>query len=283
MLELNLLLPIHPGPQALGDGNSHLCLVPAVLEDGGQHARHGERGAVHSPGIRQLTGVSAHAAQARGEAAGLVVGADAGAGDLAPAVVEALGGARGEEGLDVDLADGGGAEVGRGHLEDAAVQAEGGEDLGLGVEHLVEDVGRGRGVGRGPGEELDLGELVHAVQALRVGTAGAGLGAVAARGADALAGQLGGLEHAVGAHAGERDLGGACEGVLGAAARGVGGGLREGVDLRLAVLVARLEAAGGGDVAVHDARRRDLAPAGHARDARQRVGHEGLLELRALV
>lgn len=283
MLHLDLLLAVHPGPQALGDRDGHLRLVPPVLEDGRQDPGHGEGGAVHGPRVRLLAAAALAAAHAGGEAARLVVAADAGARDLAPAVAEALGGARGEEGLDVDLAGGRGAEVGGRHLEDAAVQAEGGEDLGLRVDHLVEDVGRRVGVGRRPREELDLGELVHAVQALRLGAAGARLGAVAPRRADALGGELGGLEHAVDAHAGQRDLGGAGEAELGLPAGGVGRGLRDGVDLGLVVLVARLEPAGRGHVAVHDARGRDLAPARYPRDGRERIGDEGLLELGALV
>lgn len=124
---------------------------------------------------------------------------------------------------------------------------------------------------------------MHAVQALGVGAACARLGAVAPRHADPLRRQLGGLKHAVGAHARERDLGRPREAELGLPARRVPGRLRERIHLRLPVLVPRLEPAGRSDVAVHNARGRDLPPARHPRDARERVGDEGLLELGALV
>lgn len=137
MLHFDFLLPIHPRPQALGDGNSHLGLIPAILEDSGQDAGDRERSPVDGPGVHKLAPRAlTHACR---ETAGLVVGADACARDLAPAIFEVVGGARGEESLDVDLADGGGAEIGRRHLEDTAAQAEGGEDLGLRVDHLVEE------------------------------------------------------------------------------------------------------------------------------------------------
>lgn len=291
---LDPLLAIHPGPQALRDNHRPRLLVPAVLQEGGEHPRNSESSAVDGPGkAADLCGGTG--GEAGAEASGLVVGADAGRGDFAPAGV--AGDAGGEVGLDVALAGGGGAEVGGGHLEEAAVEAEGADDLGLDVEHLVKDVVGDLLVGGRPGEELDFGELVDAVEALGVEAAGAGLGAVAAGGGDAAEGEGLVAQGGVGLHAGEGNFRGAGEHELGlgaaAGSGGVGGrgagaaiatagvrvvGAGDGVDLLLAVLVAGLEAAGGGDVAVYHGRGRDLAPAVAGGDGEGVLG-EGVLEL----
>ena len=62
-------------------------------------------------------------------------------------------------------------------------------------------------LGQREGEHLDLGELVHAVQAARRAARGAGLGAEAVADAAQLDRQLLGVEDLVGVHAAERDLG----------------------------------------------------------------------------
>ena len=83
---------------------------------------------------------------------------------------------------------------------------------------------RARGLGRGEGEHLDLGELVDAVQPLARPARRAGLGAEAVREADVLQGQVGLVEDLVGVHPAQRDLGGADQAEVGVLDR---------VDLRL--------------------------------------------------
>ena len=137
MLRPDLVLPVHPRAQALGDGDGHVFLVPAVLEQGGENAGHGEGGAVDGPRVDEAAAVGG--AGAGGEAAGLVVAADAGARDLAPAIV--LLRPRREVRLDVALAAGRSPQVRRRHLQHPAPQAQRRQDLRLDVEHLVEDLG----------------------------------------------------------------------------------------------------------------------------------------------
>ncbi len=162
------------------------------------------------------------------------------------------------------------------------MQAERAQQLGLQVEHLVEELLGLVKLRRGPGEELDLGELVHAVQALGVAAPAAGLGAVAARGRDALEGKVGSVEDGVGFHARERNLGRAGKAELGFPPGDVLGRLGDGVDLGLAVGVARLEAAGACDVGVDHARRAHLPPAG-AGSGSEGVVDQGLFELGGFV
>jgi len=155
------------------------------------------------------------------------------------------------------------------------------KNVSLEINHLVEELLRDILIWRRPREELHLGEFVHAVEPLGVDAAGARFGAVASGHGDVLLGEVALLEGGVGVHTCEGDLGGPGEYELGLAS-GVLGALCEGVDLCLAVGVARLEAAGGGDVAVHEAGRADLAPAGAGR-GREGVADECLFELGGFV
>ena len=134
----------------------------------------------------------------------LVVGAVGRAGHLAVLAVLA---AAGHPGLEVELAIGRAAQVARADVEHAVGDSQRLEDLLLDGQHL--GVHRARGLGRAEREHLDLGELVDPVQPPAGPARRAGLGAEAVRQPDVLDGQLALVQHLVGVHAAQGDLGGA--------------------------------------------------------------------------
>ena len=162
------------------------------------------------------------------------------------------------------------------------MQVEGFENAGLDREHFVEDRCR-CGVGRGcPSEHLDFGKLVDAVEAFRIHASSACFGAVAPANCYALHRELRLFHSNARFHSREGNLRRCSEAELGLTAAGITGGLRKVVGLLFAVLVARLETTGIGDVAVDDARRADYLPASRHGGA-ERVLDEGLLEERGFV
>ncbi|KAG7146911.1 hypothetical protein HYQ46_004280 [Verticillium longisporum] len=97
-------------------------------------------------------------------------------------------------GTDLDAGAAGGnevmfAEFSRGHLQDAAAEAERFQQLRLHVQHLVESFSCVVEVRWCPGKQLHLGELVHSVQAFGARATGTRLGAVASRDGNTLGGK----------------------------------------------------------------------------------------------
>ena len=127
------------------------------------------------------------------EPAGLVVGAVRGAGDFA---VFAAVAAAGHPGFEVELAIGRAAEVAGGGVDHAVGNAEAVEDLAFEVAEVV--VHLVALLGQREGEHLDLGELMHAVQAARRPAGGAGFGAEAVADAAELDRQLFGFDDLAG-------------------------------------------------------------------------------------
>src|SRR5207302_1590346 len=112
-------------------------------------------------------------------AAGLVIGAIGRAGDLAVIAVLT---AAGHPGFEVVFAVGRAAEVAGAGVDDVVREAEPLEDALLhAADFLVNRVALFR---RAEREHLDLGELLHAIQAARIAAGGPGLGAEAVRQAD---------------------------------------------------------------------------------------------------
>ena len=132
----------------------------------------------------------------------LVVGAVGGARHLAP--LARLAAAR-HPGLEVELAVGRAAQVAGGGVDHAVGNAEAVEDPALQFEQLV--VHRLARFGQREGEHLDLGELVHAVQAAGGPAVGPGLRAETVADAAELHGQFVGIEDPLMIGAPERDLG----------------------------------------------------------------------------
>src|SRR5262249_36342836 len=188
-----------------------------VLEQRDEAARARDRGAVQRGD--ELGAFAVLAAEADPQRARLVVGAVRGARPLA---VLARGAATRHPRLEVELAPGGRAEVARRDLDHAVGDLERLEDLLLDAEQLdVHRLGLLRARDR---KELDLRELVHAVEAAALLARGAGLGAEAVRDARHAHGQRRDVEHLVVVEAAESDLRGADQVEVGAGER---------VDLRL--------------------------------------------------
>ena len=116
--------------------------------------------------------------------------------------------AAGHPGFEVELAVGGAAEVAGGDVDHAVRHAEAGENLLLQREDLAVHPPADGEVRGGEGEQLDLRELMHAVQPPRRLPVRAGLGAVAVGDAGELQRQVAGVERRAGPHAAERDFGG---------------------------------------------------------------------------
>ena len=188
-----------PFPQRFGDQNRAVGLL-VVLQDGDDRAADGDGRAVER--VDELRAFFAFHFVADVEPAGLVVGAVRGAGDFAILAAVA---AAGHPGFQVELAIGRAAEVAGGDVEHAVGNAEAVEDLAFEVAEVVVHVLAL--LGQREGEHLDLGELMHAIQAARRPAGRAGFGAEAVADAAQLDRQLFGFDDLTGIQAAERDLG----------------------------------------------------------------------------
>src|SRR5262245_14996100 len=201
-----------------------------VLEQGDRRARGRDRRPVQR--VHELVALRVRAPEADAQAARLVVGAVRGARYLA--VAPALAAAR-HPGLEVELPPRGSPEVAGRDLDHAVGDLERLEDPLLDREQL--GVHRLRVLGASEREELDLRELVHAVEPPALAARRARLGAEAVRDPGHAHGELRLLEDPIRVVAAERDLRGPDQVEVGPGER---------VDLRLRAARAEGEAVDDG-------------------------------------